>query len=1133
MAQINNAALVKNLSPYFLRRGETVDVLAIDKTVNAGDGLTGGGTLTSDITLNVGEGNGIDVQPDLVTLNLSASGGLDMTGGPLTILLRSNSSLELDGTGLALAGYPNVLLAPTGNIYLDPSGNQVDPVSTYDINLGQISKKYLTLHAAELWVETLVAQNTIATIGGRILVGPTTKFIATYGDQADAGNIILNSSFESYTGSTTDADDWTEVQYPGTSTIYRDNSWPYTGTVSMRGGTASTTSTPSYAYQDHTVTAGESYSLSFFSRGDGTVGGYYGVYDVTNAADIIAMTATGNTTTSYALVATTFVVPEGCASVRISVYAPGAFGYAAFDDVCLMANFAVKHNQANRPDILYSEVNGFIEFFRTDGIAISAVDTTSEWFKVAGNNAAMFPAGGKFTVVASTGNNGEWTVSSVAYDGTDTQVTVTGNILDATVDGYILYTGDQTGSEFYYLGVARDIESSGTTHDWFPGNALFNTGTTYDGFIDLYSLNGVKSGIGPTIAGNVRTGTGYNEWDTFWAIGNLNGLYGTGSSDTYGVGLGQYASGKPNILIDSTNGIQIKHYTTTIGQWDTSGYITVGETGAGRSYVKISGGFGVQFYNNTTLRGEIVPAGSFWFGASSTTERLAFDTTNGLRIFNHANSAVLQAPITGGLNIIGTLNVTGSGIITGGGGAVELDANGIRIVSSTAYSATRSLQFKYSSTLVGELSMWYGAGSYDTLALRTSGLATYGSIGIDADGTSGGLLTLSAGTAAQLALKLDYDPAGTGAQHIWTTNSLQPRYMIIGGTESQFMGGFVLQAGDLHVSTDLTVAGGIAAGSNGNGNPATGAITATSTVTGTTGVIGGYVCTTAAGAPSAGEIKGTNIIATGDVFAQSGLSVGATAVAMGNGQGLFQDQIYINPTTYANNTNQSYGLTIQQYTADNEIITLKSTDVNHGVTTSTETDTYGRFMKVYAANGGLDIGGYSTSYTAVRIFGIGATDTTGKTNSDGAYLRFEAYKANGTGVQAPGANANLMVVRSDGLTRFIIDAEGDVHVDGSTTLQAMDDYDDVKLLTSVRATVMPKGHEIKKRFADWMEYSRPVLEESGIVHYNDGPGQNGVPFISFKGLHMLQIDALRQLYDRMEKYERALLSVGVDPKLLT
>jgi hypothetical protein len=49
------------------------------------------------------------------------------------------------------------------------------PSTNYQTNLGHLTKKYLTLHAAELWVETLVAQDTLATIGGRVLVGPTTE----------------------------------------------------------------------------------------------------------------------------------------------------------------------------------------------------------------------------------------------------------------------------------------------------------------------------------------------------------------------------------------------------------------------------------------------------------------------------------------------------------------------------------------------------------------------------------------------------------------------------------------------------------------------------------------------------------------------------------------------------------------------------------------------------------------------------------------------------------------------------------------------------------------------------------------------------------------------------------------------
>jgi hypothetical protein len=49
----------------------------------------------------------------------------------------------------------------------------IQPGINYNSNLGAMSRKFLTLHAAELWVETLVAQDVLATIGGRILVGPT------------------------------------------------------------------------------------------------------------------------------------------------------------------------------------------------------------------------------------------------------------------------------------------------------------------------------------------------------------------------------------------------------------------------------------------------------------------------------------------------------------------------------------------------------------------------------------------------------------------------------------------------------------------------------------------------------------------------------------------------------------------------------------------------------------------------------------------------------------------------------------------------------------------------------------------------------------------------------------------------
>ncbi len=222
----------------------------------------------------------------------------------------------------------NLTVAPTGDFIFNPTGNDILPTTNYDLNIGSLSKKYLTLHAAELWVETLVAQDTIATIGGRILVGPTT---------------VLTS-------------------------------------------------------------------------------------DLTNVATTIL----------------------------------------------------VKHNQMASGDRVYMEANGKVEFMSIDSA----------------------PGG----------------VGPYSY-------TVTRNL-------------DGTGANV-----------------WNAGDAVFNTGTTGDGFIDLYSFSGLASGTtGPTIVGNVRNSSTYNDWTEHWAIGNLDGLYGYGST-TYGAAFGAYSE-EAYITIDSSNGVR-------------------------------------------------------------------------------------------------------------------------------------------------------------------------------------------------------------------------------------------------------------------------------------------------------------------------------------------------------------------------------------------------------------------------------------------------------------------------------------------------------------------------------------------------------------------------------------------------
>ena len=59
---------------------------------------------------------------------------------------------------------------------------------------------------------------------------------------------------------------------------------------------------------------------------------------------------------------------------------------------------------------------------------------------MAGDRRANFPVGSQFVVSGSTGNDGTWTVAAAALNGSDTEITVTGNIASGVADGNITTT---------------------------------------------------------------------------------------------------------------------------------------------------------------------------------------------------------------------------------------------------------------------------------------------------------------------------------------------------------------------------------------------------------------------------------------------------------------------------------------------------------------------------------------------------------------------------------------------------------------------------------------------------------------------------------------------------------------------
>jgi len=149
-----------------------------------------------------------------------------------------------------------------------------------------------------------------------------------------------------------------------------------------------------------------------------------------------------------------------------------------------------------------------------------------------------------------------------------------------------LNTADAGGT--YLYTVTRNLDGSGA-NDWYAGDAIFNTGQAGSGFIDLYSLRGVKSAnqAGPAIALNVRNSTSYNDWTEHAALGNLKGLYDYGT-DVYGVAVGRYAPDKSWIGADASNGVRIMQGSVAKGRWFNDGTITIGEQAASQANVRIT-----------------------------------------------------------------------------------------------------------------------------------------------------------------------------------------------------------------------------------------------------------------------------------------------------------------------------------------------------------------------------------------------------------------------------------------------------------------------------------------------------------------------------------------------------------------
>lgn len=205
------------------------------------------------------------------------------------------------------------------------------------------------------------------------------------------------------------------------------------------------------------------------------------------------------------------------------------------------------------------------------------------------------------------------------------------------------------------------------------------------------------------------------------------------------------------------------------------------------------------------------------------------------------------------------------------------------------------------------------------------------------------------------------------------------------------------------------------------------------------------------------------------------------------------------------------GIRLNQAGGDTAILSLESSDVAHGMTSVVGTDTFGDLRKVAANDGGLLIRGFSEVTNAVAIQGMYVSDNSTRSTAGTAPISLAALLKSGTSAGDPAANANLVVIQSNGTTRFIFDSDGDSHQDVGTAWTNFDAFDDVALLDALTGLVSQPDDPLRSAFAHLVAEHRDALVQNRIVTVNDQTGGDGSIFVNWSRFHMLMIGAVRQI----------------------
>lgn len=563
-------------------------------------GVTGNTTLTGDLiggtgTLLIASPTRISTTSPTLRFHESDAG----TDEKYTQWLVDNDELSLDlisdalGTRNSLFRTQRTGLVPGDWRWGALLGN-VRPENNGTTSLGSILKKYLTVHAWELWIQTLVAQETIATIGGRIFVAPTTKLVLDLEDshlcmsvehnQIRSGDTVLlqkDGRFEKILIGTNAIDCTVAGNCAVVFTGYN-----YCSLTRNRDGTGANDWTAGDAVLNE-GNVGDGY-IDIFADRSATSEGYVGMVVSQGPVAYWRMNESPSGQTIDLMGNAPNAVETGPQSNGLGVLS-SLLGAAGSDPVWQNTNAGGYLLVANDSDL---QITG---------------DLTIEFW-------AFWENGGGADNIISRGGNGEF---HLQVDPNGSLVFCNGNgaatECESTAAGVVPTAGD-----YHHYAVVRDATSVPKRVLFYKDGVLLTTstytqavtaqalstaigenpsalGNPFDGNLDEVAIYNYqvpsdrlllhfqargntqisKFTIGPTLCGNVRTGTGAFDVAERWCLGNLAGTYGYATpTAVYG-----FASGNPSatwISADATNGFRIMSGTTEKLKFDVSGngYLT-------------------------------------------------------------------------------------------------------------------------------------------------------------------------------------------------------------------------------------------------------------------------------------------------------------------------------------------------------------------------------------------------------------------------------------------------------------------------------------------------------------------------------------------------------------------------------